>query len=79
MIEKLIYLDNVDLAEFCGVQNARLTLLRSKFPKLHITCRGEWLKVLGDAEEVAALECHYQVLSGVQCHYRLGHWYDMRW
>lgn len=56
MIEKLIYLDNVDLAEFCGVQNARLTLLRSKFPKLHITCRGEWLKVLGDAEEVAALE-----------------------
>ncbi len=56
MIEKLIYLDGVDIVEFCGVQNVKFNLLCSRFPKLHITCRGEWLKVLGDAEEVAALE-----------------------
>lgn len=56
MIEKLIYLDGVDIVEFCGVQNVKFNLLCSRFPKLHITCRGEWLKVLGDAEEVAELE-----------------------
>ncbi|MDO4461853.1 MAG: PhoH family protein [Bacteroidia bacterium] len=56
MIEKLIYLDGVDIVEFCGVQNVKFNLLCSRFPKLHITCRGEWVKVMGEAEEVAALE-----------------------
>ncbi|MCW3787635.1 PhoH family protein [Plebeiibacterium sediminum] len=56
MIEKLIYLESVDLIEFLGVKNVKLEILRNKFPKLRIVARGDWLKAMGDAEEVAAFE-----------------------
>lgn len=56
MIEKIIYLDSVDLSEFCGVNNSKLELIRNRFPKLKIVCRGNWLKAMGDAEEVADFE-----------------------
>ncbi len=56
MIEKLIYLDSVDLIEFLGVKNVKLDLVRSKFPKLRIIARGDWLKAMGDEEEVAYFE-----------------------
>ncbi|MBP5365872.1 MAG: PhoH family protein [Bacteroidales bacterium] len=56
MIEKLIYLDTVDLIEFCGVNNAKLELIRSFFPKLKIICRSNWLKAIGEADEVADFE-----------------------
>ncbi|MGQ1786689.1 MULTISPECIES: PhoH family protein [unclassified Saccharicrinis] len=56
MIEKLIYLDSVDLIEFLGVKNVKLELIRSKFPKLRIIARGDWLKAMGEEEEVAFFE-----------------------
>ena len=56
MIEKLIYLDTVDLIEFCGAQNTKLDLIRNNFPKLKIVCRGNWIKAMGEAEEVADFE-----------------------
>lgn len=56
MIEKLIYLESVDLVEFCGVNNCKLDLIRSRFPKLKIACRDNWLKAIGDAEEVLNFE-----------------------
>lgn len=56
MTEKLIYLDSIDLVEFCGVNNTKLEQIRSNFPKLKIVCRGNWLKAIGDAEEVANFE-----------------------
>ena len=56
MIEKLIYLDSVDLMEFCGVKNSKLEMIKNRFPKLKIVCRGNWLKAMGDAEEVANFE-----------------------
>ncbi len=56
MIEKLIYLESVDLIEFLGVKNVKLEILRNKFPKLRIVARGDWLKAMGEAEEVAAFE-----------------------
>ena len=56
MIEKLIYLDSVDLIEFLGVKNVKLDLIRNKYPKLRIIARGDWLKAMGDEEEVAAFE-----------------------
>ena len=56
MIEKLIYLDTVDLIEFCGTKNAKLDLIRNNFPKLKIVCRGNWIKAMGEAEEVADFE-----------------------
>ena len=56
MIEKLIYLESVDLIEFLGVKNVKLDLLKNKFPKLRIIARGDWLKVMGEEEEVNDFE-----------------------
>lgn len=56
MIEKLIYLESVDLVEFLGVKNTKLDLIKAGFPKLRIVARGNWLKAMGEAEEVADFE-----------------------
>ncbi len=56
MIEKLIYLDTIDLIEFFGVKNVKLQLIKNKFPKLRIIARGDWLKAMGEAEEIARFE-----------------------
>ncbi len=56
MIEKLIYLDSVDLIEFLGVKNVKLDIIRNKFPKIRIVARGDWLKAMGEEEEVARFE-----------------------
>lgn len=56
MIEKLIYLESVDLVEFLGVKNTKLEHIKNRFPKLNILGRGNWLKAIGDAEEVAEFE-----------------------
>ncbi|SMO44556.1 phosphate starvation-inducible protein PhoH [Saccharicrinis carchari] len=56
MIEKLIYLNSVDLIEFLGVKNVKLDLLKNRFPKLRIIARGDWLKVMGEEEEVLNFE-----------------------
>ncbi|MCW3804832.1 PhoH family protein [Plebeiibacterium marinum] len=56
MIEKLIYLESVDLIEFLGVKNVKLDIIKNKFPKLRIIARGDWLKAMGDEEEVAHFE-----------------------
>jgi phosphate starvation-inducible protein PhoH and related proteins len=56
MIEKLIYLESIDLMEFMGVKNVKLDIIKAHFPKLRIVARGNWLKAMGDAEEVADFE-----------------------
>nr|WP_319398509.1 PhoH family protein [uncultured Carboxylicivirga sp.] len=56
MIEKLIYLESVDLVEFLGIKNSKLELIKNRFPKLKIVARGNWLKAIGDAEEMADFE-----------------------
>ncbi|MGQ1948039.1 PhoH family protein [Geofilum sp. OHC36d9] len=56
MIEKLIYLESIDLIEFLGVKNVKFDILKAHFPKLKIIARGNWLKAMGDAEEIAAFE-----------------------
>ena len=56
MIEKLIYLESIDLIEFLGVKNVKFDILKAHFPKLKIIARGNWLKAMGDAEEIAVFE-----------------------
>ncbi len=56
MIEKLIYLESVDLVEFLGVKNSKLEIIKNRFPKLKIVARGNWLKAIGDAEEMVDFE-----------------------
>lgn len=56
MIEKLIYLESVDLVEFLGVKNAKLDIIKGHFPKLNVVSRGNWLKAVGEAGEIADFE-----------------------
>lgn len=56
MIEKLIYLESIDLVEFFGVKNAKLDIIKGHFPKLKVVARGNWLKAVGEAGEIAEFE-----------------------
>lgn len=51
MFEKSIHLEGVDLLEFYGVNNTKLDLLKSLFPKLKIIARGDMIKVKGSEED----------------------------
>ena len=54
--ERTIALDHVQPQAFYGTQNRYFNLIRSYFPKLKITARGEKLKVNGDPEQIALFE-----------------------
>ena len=56
MIEKLINLESVDIAAFLGVKGSNLELIKNHFPKIKIVARGDLLKAIGEAEEVAMFE-----------------------
>ena len=53
MIEKHIILDDIDPVMFYGVNNSHLQILKSLYPKLRITARGNVMRILGDEEELA--------------------------
>lgn len=56
MIEKLIDLESIDIAAFLGVKNCNLEIIKNRFPKIKIITRGDWLKAIGEAEEVTLFE-----------------------
>lgn len=56
MIEKLIYLEEIDPINLYGVNNLKLEKIKSYFPKLKIIARGHELKVVGEADKVQAFE-----------------------
>lgn len=56
LIEKHIILDDVDPSVFYGVNNSHLQMLKSLFPKLRITARGNVVRLLGDEEDIARAE-----------------------
>jgi len=56
MIEKVFYLESIDLLEFLGVNNSKIDKIKSRFPKLAITARGDWIKVSGETKEVSDFE-----------------------
>ncbi|MCD7722279.1 MAG: PhoH family protein [Prevotellaceae bacterium] len=62
MIEKHIILDDVDPVVFYGVNNSNMHALKAMYPKLRIVARGEVVKVIGDEEQMAAIEEHIEKL-----------------
>ncbi len=56
MIEKLIYLEEIDPINLYGVNNLKLEKIKSYFPKLKIIARGHEIKVMGEAEKVSEFE-----------------------
>lgn len=56
MIEKQIYLEGVDPLEFYGINNSKINLIKSFFPKLKIVARGNNLIIHGDEDEIISFE-----------------------
>lgn len=54
MIEKLIILDDIDPINLYGINNKKIEIIKSFFPKLKIIGRGHEIKVMG--EDFAVLE-----------------------
>lgn len=55
-MEKHIILEDIDPVMFYGANNVHLQMLKSLYPKLRINGRGDVLRLLGDEEEMCAIE-----------------------
>ncbi len=62
MFEKLIHLEGIDPLEFFGVNNAKMNLIKSFFPKLIIVYRGDDVIIKGDDEEILRFESKFQLI-----------------
>ena len=62
MFEKQILLEGVEPLEFYGVNNHKIDLIKTFFPKLKIVSRGNQLIIQGDKNESAAFEQKFQFL-----------------
>ena len=51
MIERIYILESVDPVIFYGVNNVKMQLIKTLFPKLRIVARGNVMKVIGDEDE----------------------------
>ena len=56
LIEKHIVLEDIDPVVFYGVNNVHLQMIRALYPKLRIVARDNVMRVLGDEEQMCALE-----------------------
>ena len=56
MIEKHIILEDVEPIMFYGINNVHLQMIRSLYPKVRIMARGNVIRILGDEEEIDAIE-----------------------
>lgn len=52
MAEQIIQIENVNPGELYGANDQNLSMVRSLFPKLKIIARGDFVKVIGEDEEV---------------------------
>ena len=52
MIEKTIFLDDIDPRVLFGSKNILFDKLKQKFPKLKLIARGNELKVMGETQEI---------------------------
>lgn len=62
MIEHSFELEGIDPAEFFGVRNAKMNLIKSYCPKLLIVARGQMIKVKGDEQEVGDFVRKFQMM-----------------
>lgn len=56
MIEKTIYLDEIDPVDFFGIKNIKFERIQKHFPKLKIVSRGNEIKVKGEESELLRFE-----------------------
>jgi len=56
MIEKLIYLDEIDPINLYGINNVKFEIIKSLFSELKIIAKGHEIKVSGKSEEIINFE-----------------------
>mgnify|MGYP006271048393 CR=1 FL=1 len=56
MIEKVLYLDEVDPVDFWGVNNSNFEILKNKFPKIKIIARGNEIRAKGEKSLIEYFE-----------------------
>ncbi len=61
-MEKEIYLEGIDPLEFYGVNNVKIDLIKTFFPKLKITARGNSVYVRGDDKEIKKYEKKFALI-----------------
>ncbi len=62
MQEKIIEINSINPVDIYGVNNSKLELLRTYFPKLKIVARGTSIKIMGDEEEILRFEKKLELL-----------------
>ncbi|MBL4754506.1 MAG: PhoH family protein [Flavobacteriales bacterium] len=62
MSEKTIQLEEINPLELYGVNDQKLTLIKTFFPKLKVIARGNQIKVIGEAKEIAHFDERVQLL-----------------
>jgi phosphate starvation-inducible protein PhoH and related proteins len=55
-LEKQIHLEGIDPLEFFGINNVKMNLVKSLFPKINITARGHLLYIQGEEKELKNFE-----------------------
>ena len=62
MIENSFQLDGIEPADFYGVRNSKLELIKKYCPNLSLVARGNTLKVKGDASQVTLFSQKFQLM-----------------
>ena len=52
MAEQIVQVENVNPSDLYGANDQHLTMIRSLFPKIKIIARGDYIKIIGEDEEV---------------------------
>ena len=63
MAEQILQIENVDPKDLYGPNDKYLDKVKSLFPKLKIIARGDFVKVIGDEEEMEAFISRYEMLT----------------
>jgi phosphate starvation-inducible protein PhoH and related proteins len=61
-LEKQIFLEGIDPLEFFGINNMKINLVKTLFPKINITARGNILYIQGDEKELSNFEKKFTLL-----------------
>ena len=61
-MEHKIYLEGIDPLEFFGINNAKMNLIKTLFPKLKLTARGNTLRIQGEEKEIKLFEKKFTLL-----------------
>ncbi len=65
MAEHILKVENISLSELYGPNDKHLATMRECFPKLRIIARGEFVKVIGDEDEVDTFVERFGMLSNI--------------